>query len=115
MIAPNRELANKTFFNSPTGFFSASTNNLPTVNLFSNIGIDILKEKSPDNYDEVRGRSHSQSVNSSRVSSMSSTILEEPYYKRMEDVNGMDINDIKNTPPSCPMRYLKRGIFISGW
>ena len=59
MVAPNRELVNKSFFNSPTGSFSASTNNLPTVNLFSNTGIDIQKEKSPDNYDEVRGRLHS--------------------------------------------------------
>jgi len=112
MAASNRELANKPFFNSPTGSFSASTNNLPTVNLFSNTGMDIQKEKSSDNYDEVRDRSHSQSVNSLRVSSISSTILKEPYYKRMEDENGMDINDIKNTPPSCPMRHLKRGTFI---
>ena len=29
---------------------------------------------------------------------MSSTISKEPYYKRMEDENSMDINDIKNTP-----------------
>ena len=98
MVAPNRELANKPFFNSPTGFFSTSTNNLPTVNFFSNTEMDIQKEKSPNNYNEVRDRSHLQSVNSSRVSSMSSTILKELYYKRMEDENGMDIDDIKNTP-----------------
>ena len=113
MVAPNRELANKPFFNFSTGSFSASTNNLPTVNLFSNAGIDIWKKKSPNNYNEVRGRLHSWSVNSSRVSSMSSTKSKEPYYKRMEDENGMDINNIKNTPPNCPMRHLKRGIFIS--
>jgi len=97
MAALNRELANKSFFNSPTGSFSALTNNLLTMNLFSNIGMDIQKEKSPDNYDEVRGRLHSQSVNSLKVSFMSSTISKEPYYKRMEDENGMDINNIKNT------------------
>jgi len=76
--------------------------------------MDIQKEKSPDNYNEVRGRSHLRSVNSSRVSSISSMILKEPYYKRMEDENSMDINDIKNTPPSCPIRHLKRGTFVSG-
>ena len=59
IVAPNRELVNKPFFNSPTGSFSASTNNLPTVNFFSNTGMDIWKEKSPDNYDEMRDRSHS--------------------------------------------------------
>ena len=46
---------------------------------------------------------------------MSFIISKEPYYKRMEDENGMDIDDIENTPPSCPMRHLKRGTFISGW
>ena len=59
MVVPNIELANKSFFNSPTSSFSASTNNLPTVNLFSNTGMDIWKEKSPDNYNEVRGKLHS--------------------------------------------------------
>jgi len=115
MVAPNRELANKPFFNSLTGSFSASTNNLPTVNPFSNTGMDIQKEKSPDNYNEVRGRSHSRSVNSSSVSTMSSTISKEPYYKRMEDKNGMDINDTKNIPLSYSMRHLKRGTFVSEW
>ena len=115
MVAPNRELANKPFFNSSTGSFSASTNNLPTVNLFSNVEMDIWKERSPDNYNKVRDRSYSWSVNSLRVISMSSMKLKEPYYKRMEDKNDMDINDIKNTPPNCSIRHLKRGIFISGW
>ena len=114
IVVPNRELVNKPLFNSPTGSFSASTNNLPTVNLFSNTGMDIQKEKSPDNYDEVRDRSHSWSINSSRVSSISSTILKEPYYKRIEDENGMDIDNIKNISPSCSMRHLKRGIFVLG-
>jgi len=44
---------------------------------------------------------------------MSFTISKEPYYKRMKDENGMDINNIENTPPSCPMRYLKRETFVS--
>jgi len=76
--------------------------------------MNIRKEKSPNNYDKIRGRMYSQSINSSRASSMSSTISKELYYKRMEDENSMDINDIKNTPPSCPMRHLKKGISISG-
>ena len=99
IVVPNRELANKLFFNSPTCSFSASTNNLPIMNLFSNTRMDIQKEKSPDNYNKVRGRSHSWSVNSSRVSTISFTILKELYYKKMEDENGIDIDDIKNTPP----------------
>ena len=114
MVVPNRELANKPSFNSPTSSFSSSTNNLPAVNLPNNTGIDIWKEKSPDNYDKVRDRIYSQSINSSRASSMSSTISKEPYYKRMEDENSMDINDIKNIPPSCPIRHLKKEIFVSG-
>ena len=55
MVAPNRELANKPSFNSPTSSFSSSTNNLSAVNLSNNTGIDIRKEKSSDNYDKVRG------------------------------------------------------------
>ena len=98
MVVPNRELANKPSFNSPTSSFSSSTNNLPAMNLSNNTGMDIWKEKSPDNYDKVRDRTYSQSINSSRASSMSSTISKEPYYKRMEDENSMDINNIKNTP-----------------
>jgi len=41
MVVPNRELANKPSFNSPTSFFFSSTNNLLAVNLSSNIGMDI--------------------------------------------------------------------------
>jgi len=55
MVAPNRELANKPSFNSPTSSFSSSTNNLLAVNLSNNTGIDIRKEKSSNNYDKVRG------------------------------------------------------------
>jgi len=51
MVASNRELANKPFFNSPTNTFPSQTNTLPTVDLFNNTGMDFLKEQTPDNND----------------------------------------------------------------
>ena len=99
MVVPNRELVNKPFFNSSTSSFSFQTNNLLTVvDLFNNIEMDILKGRSSDNYDEVRGRSHSCSLHSSRDNSMISTTSSKPYHQRMEENNGMNINDINNTP-----------------
>ena len=98
IVAPNRELANKPFFNSSTSSFSSQTNNLPTVDLFNNTEIDILKGRSPDNYDEVRGRSHSCSLHSSRDNSMISITSSKLYHQRMEENNGININDINNTP-----------------
>ena len=97
MVASNRELVNKPFFNSSTSSFSSQTNNLPTVDLFSNTGMDILKGRSPDNYDEVRGRNHSYSLHSSRDNSMISTISSKPYHQRMEENNSMNVNNIDNT------------------
>ena len=77
---------------------SSQTNNLPTVDLFSNTGMDILKGKSPDNYDEIRGRNHLCSLHSFRNNSMISIISSKPYHQRMEENNSMDIDDINNTP-----------------
>jgi len=98
MVASNRESANKPFFNSSTSSFSSQTNNLPTVDLFSNTGIDILKGRSPDNYDEVRGRNHSHSLHSSRDNSMISMTSSKLYHQRMEENNSIDIDNINNTP-----------------
>jgi len=98
MVVPNRELVNKPFFNPFTSSFSFQTNNLPTVDLFSNTGIDILKGRSPDNYDEVRDRNYSHSLHSSRNNSMISMTSSKPYYQIMEENNSMDVNNIDNTP-----------------
>ena len=97
IVAPNRELANKPFFNSSTSSFSSQTNNLPTVDLFSNTWMDILKGRSPNNYNEVRGKNHSCSLHSSRDNSMISMTSSKLYHQRMEENNGMDIDDIINT------------------
>ena len=60
--------------------------------------MDILKGKSPDNYDEIRGRNHLCSLHSFRNNSMISIISSKPYHQRMEENNSMDIDDINNTP-----------------
>ena len=80
IVVPNRELANKPFFNFFTSSFSSQTNNLPTVDLFSNTGINILKGRSPDNYNKVRGRKHSHSLHSSRDNSMIFITSSKLYY-----------------------------------
>ena len=97
IVAPNRELANKPFFNSSTSSFSSQTNNLPTVDLFSNTWMVILKGRSPNNYNEVRCKNHSCSLHSSRDNSMISMTSSKLYHQRMEENNGMDIDDIINT------------------
>jgi len=59
--------------------------------------MDILKGKSSDNYDKVRGRNHSCNLHSSKNNFMISMTSSKPYYQRIEENNGMDIDDINNT------------------
>ena len=56
MVAPNRELVNKSFLNSSTYAIPPTNTNLPTVEPYNITGMDILKRQNPDNYDDVRGR-----------------------------------------------------------
>jgi len=67
--------------------------------------MDILKEKSPDNYNEVRGRSVSRNPSVSRDTSMSSTKSSVAYHERMEQNNGMDVDDPPNKDPSLELSY----------
>ena len=99
MVAPNRELANKSLFNSPTYAIPSQNTNLPTVEPFNNTGMDIFKGRTPDNFDKVRGRKPSRSPNSSRDTSMVSSMSSVPYHEKMERNNGMDIDDNNNFSP----------------
>ena len=56
MVAPNRELVNKSFLNSSTYTIPPTNTNLPTVKPYNITGMDIFKEQNPDNYNDVRGR-----------------------------------------------------------
>ena len=56
---------------------------LSTVNQVNNTEMDIQKEWTPNNYNEMRDRFLSQNMNISRNISMSLTISAEPYHKRM--------------------------------
>jgi len=97
MVAPNRELVNKSFLNSSIYAISPSTNtNVPAVDPLKSTGMDIFKEQNPDNYDDVRGRTNSHSPNSSRDTSMVSSTSSIPYYEKMEKNNGMEIDDNDN-------------------
>ena len=68
-------------------------------------GIDILKGKSPDNYNEVRGRSVSHNPSISRDTSMSSTKSSVAYHERMEQNNSMDVDNPPNKDPSLELPY----------
>jgi len=98
MVVPNRELANKPFFNSSTNVLLFKTNNLPTVNLFSNTGMDLSKGQTPNNYDEVRGRKISYSLNSSKDNSIDSMAFSRLYHEKMEQNNNMDVDDDNKAP-----------------
>ena len=103
MVAPNRELANKSLFNFPTHMIPSQNTNLPTVELFNNTGIDFFKGQTPDNYNEVRGRKLTQSLNSFRDASMGFSKSPTPYHKRMVRNNDMDIDN--NNKPSPELSY----------
>ena len=103
MVAPNRELANKSLFNFPTHAIPSQNTNLPTVELFNNTGMDFFKGQIPDNYNEVRGRKLTQSPNSSRDASMGFSRSPTPYYERMVRNNDMDIDN--NNKPSPELSY----------
>ena len=60
--------------------------------------MDLLKEQTPDNYDEVRGRKLSYSLNSSKDNSMDSMAFSRPYHEKMEQNNNMDVNDDNKAP-----------------
>jgi len=58
--------------------------------------MDIFKGPNPDNYNDVRDRTNSHSPNSSRDTSMVSSISSTLYHKKMEN-NNMVINDNNNS------------------
>jgi len=99
MVASNRELTNKSLFNFPTHAIPSQNTNLPTVELFNNIGMDFFKGQTPNNYDEVRGRKLTQSPNSSRDALMGFLRLSTSYYERMVRNNDMDINNNNKSSP----------------
>ena len=99
MVVPNRELANKSSLNSSTYTIPSPNTNLLTVEPFNTTGMDIFKKQNPDNYDNMRDRKPSQSLNSSKDASMVSSTSSTPYHKRMEKNNEMDIDDNINASP----------------
>jgi len=64
--------------------------------------MDILKGQSPDNNNEVRGRTLSYISNISRDISMSSTISSKAYHERIAWKNAMDVNDENNNKDVSP-------------
>ena len=98
MVAPNRELVNKSFLNSSIHAIPSSTNTkLPAVDSCNSRGMDIFKGPNPDNYNDMRCRTNSHSLNSSKDTSMVSSASSIPYHKKMEKNNGMEIDDNDNT------------------
>jgi len=94
----SKELANKSLFNFPTHVIPSQNTNLPTVELFNNTGIDFFKGQTSDNYNKIRGRKLTQSLNSSRDASIDFSRSPTPYYERMVRNNDMDINNNKPSP-----------------
>ena len=107
MVAPNRELANKSFLNSSIHTIPPTNTNLPTVNPRNTTGMDISKGQNPDNHNDVRGRKPSQSPSCSRDTSMSSTASSTIYHERMEKNNDMDVNEDENSFPELFYRTLQ--------
>ena len=96
MVVPVRDLGNKSFsFSSNT--HSQQNFQLPTVCSTNYTGMDgLFSGPSPDNFDEVRGRTPTSKSQVSRDSSLSSTKSSVAYHERMEGNNAMDINDVSS-------------------
>ena len=75
---------------------------LPTVYQANNTGMDILKGQSPDNYDEVRGRTLLCISNISRNTSMSSMISSKAYHEKIAWKNAMVVDDEDNNKDISP-------------
>jgi len=98
MVAPIRDLENKFVF-SPSNTHSQQSLQLPTVSLLNYTGMDkFFAGPSPNNYDEVRGRTSSLNIHISRNSLVSSTKSSVVYYERMEQnhtmIEDIDMNDV---------------------
>ena len=89
---PVRDIRNKFTSFSPN-MTPVQSFTLLTVFQANNIGMDILKGFSPDNYDKVRVKSLLANTNISGDSSISSTISFVVYHEKMECNNTMNINN----------------------
>ena len=107
MVAPNRELANKSFLNSSIHAIPPTNTNLPTVDPRNTTGMDISKGQNPDNYDDVRGRKTSRSPTGSRDTSMSPATSSTIYHERMEKNNDMDVDEDDNSCPELSYKTLQ--------
>jgi len=92
MVVPIRDLENKSVLFS-SNIHSQQNFQLPTVFLMNYIGMnDFISGSSPDNFDNVRGRTFSSKLQVSKDSSMSSTKSSVIYHKKMECNNTIDID-----------------------
>ena len=83
MVVPVREIRNK-FTSTSTTMIPTRNLILPTVYQDNNTGMDIFKGQSPDNYDEVRGRTLILNPSISRDTSMFFMKSSKAYHERME-------------------------------
>ena len=104
MVVPIRDLGNKYIFFSSNIYFLQSFQ-LPMVFLSNHTEMDqFFAGPSPDNYDEMRGRTISPSVQISRDSLVSSTKSSVVYHKKMERNNStiedVDIDNVSSRLPN---------------
>ena len=104
MVAPIRDLGNKSVF-SPSNTHSQQSFQLPTVFLSNYIEMDkFFAEPSPDNYNEMRGRTSSPNIQVSRNSLVSSTKSLVAYHEKIE-CNNTIIKDINMNDISPELLY----------
>jgi len=101
MVVPVRKIR-KIFTSSSTNMILTQDFSLPTVYQANNTGMDILKGQSPDNYDEVRGRTLLCISNISRNTSMSSMISSKAYHEKIAWKNAMVVDDEDNNKDISP-------------
>jgi len=101
MVMSVREIRNA-FTSSSTNTIPTQDSILPTVYQANNIWMDILKEQSPDNYNEVKGRTLSHTSNIFRDTSMFSMISSKAYHERMAWNDAMVADDDNNNKDISP-------------
>ena len=101
IVALIGNIANKLFFSSNLNSFTmdfSQTSSLPTV-FPNNMGMDFSTEPTPDNYDEMRGRTLSTNKSISSDTSMSLTKSSVIYHERMTLNNSKDDDNPMDASP----------------
>ena len=113
IVALIGNIANKLFFSSNLNSFTmdfSQTSSLPTM-FPNNMGMDFSTGPTPDNYDEMRGRTLSTNKSISSDTSMSLTKSSVIYHERMTLNNSKDDDNPMDASPELSYETEQEKVF----